>query len=167
MKVKDGGIKDSTKNKYYLYVGRIAKEKGVELFCKAISELGYKAIIVGDGSEKRELEEKYPQIEFTGWKDKEEVIKYMEGAKALIFPSIAYETAGLTIVEAQTIGIPCIVNSVCAGTEFVDKNSGYIFTDVEDLKEKIKKIDNKKSIDVKSDYEYNYSKKIIEYYKAI
>ena len=39
---------DPSKNEYYLYVGRVSKEKGVDLFCQAISELDYKGIVVGD-----------------------------------------------------------------------------------------------------------------------
>ena len=34
---------------YYLYVGRVAKEKGVDLFCEALSKLSLKGIVIGDG----------------------------------------------------------------------------------------------------------------------
>ena len=92
---------DPSKNEYYLYVGRISKEKGVDLFCQAITELGLKGIAVGDGDEKKKLEKQYPNIEFVGWKNKDEVKQYMKGARALIFPSRWYETAGLTVLEAM------------------------------------------------------------------
>ena len=39
---------DFTKNTYYLYVGRVVKEKGVDLFCQAITELGREGIVVGE-----------------------------------------------------------------------------------------------------------------------
>lgn len=133
---------DLSKNEYYLYVGRVSKEKGVDLFCQAISELGYKGIVVGDGDEKQKLETQFPNIEFTGWKNKDEVKQYMKGARALIFPSRWYETAGLTVLEAQALGIPCIVSSNCAGQEFVNVNNlgGAIFKDYNDLKIKLKKM---------------------------
>ena len=131
---------DITKNKYYLYVGRISKEKGVDLFCQAITELGYKGIVVGDGDEKSILEEKFPNIEFTGWKNKDEVKQYMKGAKALIFPSRWYETAGLTILEAKSLGIPCLVSKNSAGKEFVEESEAFDVNDISDLKNKIKAI---------------------------
>lgn len=131
---------DPSKNEYYLYVGRISKEKGVDLFCEAITELEYKGIVVGDGDEKEKLEKQYPNIEFTGWKNKDEVKQYMKGARALIFPSRWYETMGMTVIESQLIGVPTIVGSECAATEFVDnKNDGIIYKSgsIKNLKEKI------------------------------
>lgn len=131
---------DPLKNEYYLYVGRISKEKGVDLFCKAITELEYKGIVVGDGDEKEKLEKQYPNIEFTGWKNKDEVKQYMKGARALIFSSLWYETMGMTVIESQLIGVPTIVGSECAATEFVnDKNDGMIYKrgSINNLKEKI------------------------------
>ena len=126
---------DASKNKYYLYVGRISKEKGVDIFCQAITDLKLKGIVVGDGNEKEKLEKQYPNIEFTGWKNKEEVKQYMKGARALIFPSRWYETAGLTVLEAQMLGIPCIVSKKCAGYEFIkNKITGYGFEGIEQLK---------------------------------
>ena len=54
--IKDEQKDDIAKNKYFLYVGRISKEKGVDLFCEAITELKYEGVIVGDGDEKARLE---------------------------------------------------------------------------------------------------------------
>lgn len=110
---------DFKKNKYYLYVGRISKEKGVDIFCDAITKTKQKGIVVGDGDQKKILEEKYSNIEFVGWKNSDEVKQYMKNAKALIFPSRWYETMGLTVLEAQNIGIPTIVASNTAATDFV------------------------------------------------
>lgn len=156
---------DISKNKYYLYVGRISKEKGVDLFCKVITELGYKGIAVGDGEEKEKLEKVYPNIDFVGWKNKEEVKEYMKNAKALIFTSRWYETAGLTVLEAQALGIPCIVNEKCAAGEFNCTANNY--RSYEELKEKLKqnsyqinKIENKYTTD-------KYYYQLIECYKNI
>lgn len=129
---------DFTKNKYYLYVGRVSKEKGVDLFCQAITELKLKGIVVGDGSEKEKLQNEYPNIQFVGWKSSDEVKEYMKRARALIFPSRLYETAGLTVLEAQAYGIPCIVSQNTAAVEFVDTNC--IFKNYDDLKNKLNNI---------------------------
>ena len=106
-------------NKYYLYVGRIDKEKGVEIFCKILECLNYKGIVVGDGSEKKYLENKYKNIEFVGWKDKNEVQKYIYDSRGFIFPTLWYEGAPLTPLEFMSQGIPCAISDKCAGTEYI------------------------------------------------
>lgn len=151
---------DPSKNEYYLYVGRISKEKGVDLFCEAITDLELKGIAVGDGDEKEKLEKQYPNIEFTGWKNKDEVKQYMKGARALIFPSRWYETAGLTVLEAQSLGIPAIVSKSCATSEFVPKEN--CFKNVKELKKKIVDgiLEIKKNIKTE-----NYKYKLLKFYK--
>lgn len=159
---------DPSKNKYYLYVGRISKEKGVDLFCQAITELGFKGIAVGDGDEREKLEKQYPDIEFTGWKNKDEVREYMKGARALIFPSRWYETAGLTVLEAQNLGIPVIVNKKCAASEFViEKNTGLLFNNISNLKNQIEYI-NKNIFTVNGNISSNnYIKDILKIYNKL
>lgn len=157
---------DYTKNDYYLYVGRISKEKGVDIFCRAITDLNLKGIAVGDGNEKERLEKEYPNIEFTGWKDSKEVKGYMKKARCLIFPSLWYETAGLTILEAQVLGIPCLVNNCCAGREFVEKKE--CFKDIKELEKLIIKINFKKYEKKYSSLKYTkekYIPKIIKLYR--
>lgn len=157
---------DTSKNKYYLYVGRISKEKGVDLFCQAITELGLKGIAVGDGDEKEKLERQYPNIEFTGWKNKDEVKQYMKGAIALIFPSRWYETMGLTVLEALILKTPVIVSENCAGSEFVDKEN--YFKNIEELKEKIKSGINISNLNIENEIRVdNYKNKIINIYENI
>lgn len=148
---------DPSKNEYYLYVGRISKEKGVDLFCQAITDLKLKGIVVGDGDEKEKLEKQYPNIEFVGWKNKDEVKQYMKGARALIFPSRWYETAGLTTLEAQNLGICSIISNNTASEEFAF-NRKMIFeqNNLADLKDKISNLEQ-------YNYEcYNYESQIFD-----
>ena len=119
---------DPSKNKYYLYVGRVSKEKGVDIFCEAITKLGYKGIVVGDGDEREKLEEKYRNIEFTGWKNKYEVKEYMKNARALVVPSRWYEAAPLTPLEAMQYGIPCLVSDVSSSSEYYGNYKELIFS---------------------------------------
>lgn len=131
--------------KAYLYVGRISLEKGVDLFCTAITSLHKKAIVIGDGYLKAELEEKYPNIQFVGWLTGYQKEQYVRKGKALVFPSLWYEGAPLTIQEMKSYGIPCIVPDRCAASEQIeDGKTGYIFKtgDLESLKEAIMKYEN-------------------------
>lgn len=165
---------DPSKNEYYLYVGRVSKEKGVDLFCQAISELDYKGIVVGDGDERQKLETEFPNIEFTGWKNKDEVKQYMKGAKALIFPSKCYEGAPLTPLEAMQYGVPCICSNVSAAVDYSIDNILIFELNKDELKKKIvcyeKNIDkySKESFEfVKSRINIDYGNEITNYFKKI
>lgn len=165
---------DPSKNEYYLYVGRVSKEKGVDLFCQAITELGYKGIVVGDGDEKAKLEQQHPNIEFAGWKNKDEVKTYMKGARALIFPSRWYEGAPLTPLEAMQYGVPCLSSNVSAAVEYT-VNAGKVFElTVESLKEKINEYEKEITYISNKSYEYmierrkrKYSIELLKCYEKI
>lgn len=153
-------------NSYYLYVGRISKEKGVNLFCKVITELKLKGIVVGDGNQKETLQKEYPNIDFAGWKNKEEVEKIMKNARTLVFPSLWYEAAPLTTLEAQSIGLPCVVSDCSAAIENIrNENNGLIF-DINNIKDLLEKIystkDNTLLKKLSENSYYEYWKKVTE-----
>lgn len=156
-------------NSYFLYVGRISKEKGVDIFCEAINLTGLKGIVVGDGSELQRLKEEYKNanIDFVGWKSSEEVKSYMKGAKALIIPSRWYEVAPLTPLEAMQLGIPVFTSDCNATIDYIDKTNGMIFKNVSELVEIMKSDFN---FNVKLDEKYsndNYYDDLIKVYNEI
>jgi len=127
-------------NEFFLYVGRLSKEKGCENFCRALAELKLKGIVVGDGPESERLQDEYANddIQFVGWKTRNEVFEYMKKARALVFPSLWYEAAPLTVPEARSIGLPCIVSDCCAARDYIKtQEDGVLFDSYEDLKEKM------------------------------
>lgn len=127
-------------NKYFLFVGRLSKEKGCELFCQAITDLKQKGIVVGDGPDASRLRSMFTNdyVSFVGWKNRNEVFEYMHRAKALIFPSMWYETDGLSVREALSIGLPCIVSDCCAAKDYItDSTKGCTFNSLENLKQAI------------------------------
>ncbi len=113
----------------YMFIGRVDEEKGAELFCEAATRIGVRAVVVGDGARRRALEEAYPSVEFLGWKSGEELGRLRSSARCIVFPSICYETAGLSVLEAQmAAGTPCIVADGTATSEFVsDGVDGLLF----------------------------------------
>jgi glycosyltransferase involved in cell wall biosynthesis len=135
------------KNKYYIYVGRLSKEKGPLLFAEAANMAGIKAIFVGDGPCRQEIENNYPDILITGGLPPDEVSKYLKKARAIIFPSVWREPQGLVILEAAAMGVPAIVSNLSAAIEFVqNEKSGLWFQsgNVFDLAEKITKLESDK-----------------------
>lgn len=130
---------------YYLYVGRISKEKGVDLFCQAITDLEKKGIVIGDGEQLELLSKKYKNIKFLGWQSIDIVKKYMMNANALIFTSRWYETAGLTVLEALSLKTPVIVSDKTCSKDYVTKSNGLLFEtgNVESLKSAINESEKK------------------------
>ena len=162
---------DYRNNEYYLFVGRVSKEKGVETFCKVITELKLKGIVVGDGDEKNSLQSKYLDIEFVGWKNSEEVKKYMKKSKALIFPSLWYEGAPLTPLEAMQYGVPLISSNCNAAIDYITKENGFIFDNEEELNQNLKKIENGQlnpnKIKIPNEYLTDYSHYLINTYNEV
>ena len=113
----------------FLCAGRLEPEKGMDLFCRAASAAGVPALVVGDGSMRRDLMRRYPEIEFRDWMTAEELSRRMLGARALVFPSRWLEAAPLTPIEAQLVAaLPCIVSDVCAARESVQHGiTGLVF----------------------------------------
>lgn len=103
----------------FLFVGRLVPEKGPRLFAEAARRAGVPAVIAGDGELRAELERDFPEIRFTGWLDSAGTTAELRQARALVFPSLWYETLGLVAVEAAANGLPVIASSGCAASEYV------------------------------------------------
>lgn len=126
--IQDNKKIDVAHNKEYLFIGRMSKEKGPSLFCEAVTKSNVCGTVIGEGSELAELKEKYPKITFTGWLSQEQMRPYLQQARCLIIASEWYETMGLTIIEMQAKGIPCIVPFQCAGSEYIkDGQNGILY----------------------------------------
>ena len=91
--------------------------------------------MIGDGSKRNFYQKEYPSIYFTGWKNSEEMQKYIHQARALIVSSKWYETMGLTVVEMQQYGIPCIVPQECAASEYVEDGKTGMLYQIGNLKD--------------------------------
>jgi len=125
-----------------LFAGRVSAEKGAAIACEAARIAGVPLIIVGEGPEKPSLQERYPEVLFKGWLSVQDVFTEMLEARALLFPSVCYETQGLTVLEALSVGLPVIVSDECAASEFVDMQNGFTFRsgDAGELAARIKAI---------------------------
>ena len=133
------------KNDAFLFIGRLSREKGIQLFCEAICNTKSKGIVVGDGPLYKQYKLLYPEIEFVGWKHSNEMLDYIKRARALIVASVLYETMGLTVVEMMNYGIPCIVPRECAPAAYVvDDETGLLFSagDVSSLQNSIDQMKN-------------------------
>lgn len=166
------------KNNIYLYLGRVVNEKGVRQFCEAISALNLNGIVIGNGYLLEELKNEFNEIEFTGWLNYDRIREYIIKARCMVFPSLWYETFGLTILEVSAFGVPCIVSDCCVGREFTSDKLLFSAGNTNSLKEKLilMKDDNtvkKFGADAYKYFDKNnqsvdvYAKKLIEIYGNI
>lgn len=97
-------------NSAFVMVGRITQEKGPQLFAEAASQVGCEAVFIGDGDQRADVLRRCPTAKMLGWLSREEVTTQLKHARALVFPSLLYETEGLAVSEAAALGIPAIVS---------------------------------------------------------
>lgn len=86
-----------------MYMGRVAIEKNIEAFLEL--DLPGTKYIVGDGPDLNELQNKYPNVKFTGFKRGVELASYLAAADVFVFPSLT-DTYGLVMLESMACGVP-------------------------------------------------------------
>ncbi len=118
---------------YFLYLGRLAEEKGVATLIEAAWELQneVKIRIVGAGPDEERLRAQAKglgNIEFFGYKTGEEWEDMLQGARALVLPSIWYENMPYVILEALSRGKPVIASNMGGVPErVIEEVSGWKF----------------------------------------
>lgn len=120
--------------KVILFVGRLSKEKGVDILLKSIEYLhmkDYKILIVGSvihnvsfvDSYQKEiimLSQKHKdKIQFTGYIDYSEMPYVYNLADVSVLPSVWEEPAGLTMIESMSCGTPVITTDSGGIPEYV------------------------------------------------
>jgi glycosyltransferase involved in cell wall biosynthesis len=101
-----------------LSVGRVSVEKGLDDFCRLDLPWCHK-IIVGDGPYRRELERRYPTIEFVGAKRGIDLARYYAQADVFVFASRA-DTFGVVNIEALACGTPVAAYPVAGPKDIVE-----------------------------------------------
>jgi glycosyltransferase involved in cell wall biosynthesis len=86
-----------------LYVGRVALEKNVEAFLEL--DVPGDKVVVGDGPARAELEHRYPEAIWRGYRHGEELVTEYADADVFVFPSRT-DTFGLVLLEAMACGTP-------------------------------------------------------------
>ena len=116
---------------YFLFIGRLSEEKGINTLLKAFAKNGNNLTIAGTGPLQNKVlkySKEYKNINFLGSVNKEEIISLLQNAKALIFPSEWYETFGMVIIEAFSCSKPVIASALGQLTEtIIEKFNGLLF----------------------------------------
>src|SRR6267143_3338468 len=134
-----------------LYVGRISKEKDLDVLAQAYRQLRDEGLpiqlyLVGDGPYLQALHEAMPEAIFTGYLRGKELAAAYASADVFVFPSTT-DTFGNVVIEAQASGVPVIVSNTGGPKELVEANVNGLVTkshDVEDLARAIRDLGNDK-----------------------
>jgi glycosyltransferase involved in cell wall biosynthesis len=124
--------------RYFLFVGRLVREKGVFELLSAYAKLDQVIreqvglILVGDGAERAQLEALAAtispgKVKFAGFAQREQLSFYYALAEVLILPTYS-DPWGLVVNEAMACGLPVIISKVagCAADLVMENWNGLL-----------------------------------------
>jgi glycosyltransferase involved in cell wall biosynthesis len=118
---------------YFLCAARLEPIKGIHTLIGAFADVtGADLLIAGSGSEERRLRAAAggaKNVVFLGQLPYSQVLSLCRHARAVILPSVGYETFGGAAVDAMTMGTPAVVRNLGALPEIVSDGGGYTFSD--------------------------------------
>jgi glycosyltransferase involved in cell wall biosynthesis len=119
----DFWTKRGAKGPVLLYVGRVSREKDLNLLAEIAAPLREKAgpftlVIVGEGPYRAELKKLLPEAIFTGILTGRELGIAYASADLFVFPSTT-DTYGNVVVEAMAAGLPVAVSDAGGPRELV------------------------------------------------
>ena len=124
--------------RFFLYVGRVIRDKGVFDLLEAYAKLepglrsAISLVLAGDGVDRQELLEHASrivpgEIRFAGFVQREQLPAYYALAEAFVFPTLS-DPWGLAVNEAMSCGLPVITTEVagCAADLVKEGWNGFV-----------------------------------------
>ena len=127
----DPGNGKEVRQDFFLYVGRLSQEKGIEVLMNAFRQSDKSIVIIGDGpmqEQVKALANERGNVRYLGFQSKQAIMDQLRRASALILPSIWYEGFPISILEAFATGTPVIGSRLGGIAEIVkDGFNGLLF----------------------------------------
>jgi len=103
--------------RYCLYVGRLTVEKGIPALMRAWESSPHlpELVVAGTGPLEplvREAADRCANIRYVGLQPKAEVVKLMQAAGVLVFPSEWFENCPMVVLESLCVGTPVISSNL-------------------------------------------------------
>lgn len=119
-----------------IHVGRLAKEKNIELVIQTYQNLldkhpRAKLVLVGDGPMHKALQQAHPQVIFAGLQQGEALAQHYASADVFLFPSVT-ETFGNVVPEALASGLGVVAYARAAALELIKPFINGILVEQED-----------------------------------
>jgi glycosyltransferase involved in cell wall biosynthesis len=121
-----------------LYAGRLEYSKGIHLLLNAFINMKpkfphLKLDVYGDASpwpqlqaQIDELQASHPGLVFHGKVPQQQIATQLQRAGCLVFPSLSFESAGLSVLDAQASGCPVVASNVGGVREYLNPSSGVL-----------------------------------------
>ncbi len=108
--------RDDEDQGYFLYAGRLSREKGLRVVLEAARRAhGVHIVVAGEGPERewlaREFADLGNRVRYAGYLDTPSLHDAIRGSRAVLLPSQWYENAPFAIYEAFALGKPVIGSS--------------------------------------------------------
>ena len=116
---------------YYLYFGRLSKEKGIKTLLEAAARTGINIKIAGNGplfQETIDFSNKHHNIQVLGHQSGDNLSELIRKAYFIILPSECYENNPMAVLEGYAHGKPVIGSMIGGIPEIVKDNiNGFLF----------------------------------------
>lgn len=119
-------VSSDRSNGNYVYIGRLYPEKGVDILIRAAARVPSVYLdIIGEGPMRAELESLAKsvapgRVKFYGFLVGSELAEARRNAKGVCVPSLWYENAPLSVLEAMSEGVPVIASDIGGLPELVE-----------------------------------------------
>jgi glycosyltransferase involved in cell wall biosynthesis len=127
-------------DRFLLFVGKLEENKGAQLIVPAVAraKTGLPLVVLGEGSLvhglKFEAASTGVPLLLRGWAHRDDVLRAMARATALVFPSLWPEPLSRVLLEALALGTPVAAMDTGGTREILeDGKSGLLVKDVEGL----------------------------------
>ena len=119
-----------------IFIGKLETQKGVEELVNVFKSQLYnkKLLMIGNGPLLAEIQAKKTEnITLLDSVDPSQIPTYIARSLYLIQPSLWYETFGLTIIEAMSIGVPVLGYPIGTRLDLIENGKNGFFLNREDL----------------------------------
>lgn len=122
---------------YFVYFGRVEKNKGIYTLLEAARRGGHRLIVVGTGGELEAAirfcdDKNMKNVEFTGFRSGLELECLVKGARASIIPSEWYENCPMSVLESMAWGVPVIGTKIGGIPELVADEVDGLLVEIRD-----------------------------------
>lgn len=159
---------------FFLYAGRVNKEKGVHIACEIAKKTNIHLKIAGTPNKEYFDEKirpylKYKNIEYLGIIPYKKMPNLFRRARGFILPITWNEPFGLVMIEAMACGTPVIAFNHGSVPEVVKhKKTGFVVNNIKEAVSAVKKIDTIKREDCRKWVEDNFTiEKMIDKYEKM
>jgi glycogen(starch) synthase len=133
--------------RFLLFIGKLETNKGVQFLVPAVAEAsaGLTLVVLGEGSLARAIKHDARAADvpfvFRGWTHREEALRVLARATALVFPSLWPEPLSRVLLEALALGVPVAAVDTGGTHEIlVHEESGLLVSGVSDLGSAIERL---------------------------